>query len=223
MANVESILAAGRADYILGRKAALRSLIWFGFGAHEVLQNGTPKEQTAYFEDLAAILRDSGAVRSEMFAKKKQAKQIGERFFALFGKELATSYRTEADFVQACFVAAQAAGATSVARLVDWATKGNPNATDEAKEAKEAEKAAEKEAARAESMAAIAAAPVAQMGFDAEPALAPVQNLDRAQEAPAIDYAAIAAGMSDEQLAGMAQAIAAEIAARAAAAQVKAA
>ncbi|WP_333827548.1 hypothetical protein [Pararhodobacter sp.] len=226
MATIETILAAGRADYLLGRKAALRSIIWFGFGAHEVLSNGTTKEQTAYFDDLGAILRESGAVKSEVSTKRKQAKQIGEKFATLFGKELATSYRTEADFVQACFVAAQAAGASSVNRLVDWAVNGDPDATDKAKAAKEAERMAEKDAARAESLAAINNAPVVQMGFDEVPE--PVQNLnpvmDQDQEPRAIDFVAIAQSLNDEQLAEMAQAIAAEMAARKAAqAEVKAA
>lgn len=226
MATIETILAAGRADYLLGRKAALRSLIWFGFGAHEVLQNGTSKEQTAYFDDLGAILRESGAVKSEVSTKRKQAKQIGKEFAALFGKELATDYASPAHFVQACFVAAQAAGATSVNRLVDWAVNGDPNATDKAKEAKaakEAEAAAEK---KAESLAAIDAAPVDQLGFDEVPEQ--VQNLnlatDQGQEPRAIDYAAIVTSLSDDELKAMGAAVMEEITRRAAAqAEVKAA
>ncbi|MCC5972013.1 MAG: hypothetical protein JJU15_18910 [Pararhodobacter sp.] len=226
MATIETILAAGRADYLMGRKAALRSMIWFGFGAHEVLQNGSTKEQTNYFDDLGAILREAGAVKSEVSTKRKQAKQIGAEFAAIFGKELATDYASDAHMVQACFVAAQASGATSISRLIDWAVNGDPDATDKAKDAKEAERMAAKDAARAESLAAINEAPVDQLGFDHIPELAPVQNLNPATDGPAIDCAAIAHALTDDQLAVMARAVAAEMASRAIAgaeAEVKAA
>ena len=203
-------------------------MLWFGFGAHEVLQNGTTKEQGAYFDDLGAILRESGAVKSEVSTKRKQAKQIGAKFAALFGAELQTDYVSEADFVQACFVAAQASGATSMPRLVDWAVNGDPDATDKAKDKAAQEKAETAAAARAESIAAIDAAPVAQMGFDDEPAIvpAPVQELNQQGETGSNSLDQVCAAMrrlNDAQLDELARTVIAEITSRATAAASKAA
>lgn len=140
------ILANGIADYNQGRKAALRSLIWFGFGYHKAMHEGD-KEARDYIADTRALLKDNGAVKSEQSTKASITKRVGEKFAALFGPELASDYADDADRVQACYLAAMASGATTVKRLDDWATHGNPSHTDDEKARLAAEKKAEKEAA----------------------------------------------------------------------------
>jgi hypothetical protein len=116
--------------------------------------------------------------------------------------------------VQACFVYAQASGATSIARLIDWAVNGDPDATDKAKQAKEEARAAEREASKIAAQEAIDAAPVASLGLDDEPQVAVKQEAAPTPVQEAAPSLPDVSAMSDDDLAQLAKLVSAEMASR---------
>lgn len=216
--ETKQILEHAIADYSMGRKAALRCLIWFGFGYHKATLEGD-KAARDYLSDVRALLKGEGAVKSEQSTKAKITKAVGEAFGQLFGPELASEWDSDAHLVQACFHAAQASGATTVKRLEDWARHGDADYTDAAKERAAKEKA-EKLEADAAARRDIDAGSVLNMGFD--DVVAPVQNLnpetvvdDLGQEHALGDEPGVyLVNMSDADLAALAQAVADEMARR---------
>ena len=166
--DTNGILNAARQDYAVGKKGALRSLIWFAYGYHQAHEAGT-KEAVQFLNDVRAILKAEGAVKSEQSTKAKIVKAVGTNFRALFGPELVSQYESDAHRVQAMFIAAQASRAITVARLYDLAQHGCADYSDRMKQEKADEKLAQREAEMLAHDAAVLEMPLSQiepMGFD---------------------------------------------------------
>lgn len=219
-----TLLATGAGETATGSRLAMRGMIWFAFTHHRDAVAGDVKPA-----DMKAQIREAlkavGRGKGECSTKATQAGVIGEKFAGLFAKELASDYEGPAQFIQACFNAAEAAGAGSVLRLVDWAKHGNPNHADDAKAAKKAEAEAKKaEAEDAARAMAEAATPLASMDLDAVAKPIEVQNLNPDTvdaETKAATVAGMVEDLSDTDLAALAEVVAAEMAKREAAAQAE--
>jgi uncharacterized protein (UPF0297 family) len=212
--NIDTVLATGAQDTATGSRMALRGMIWFGFGYHTEcnLDNTAP---ATYNRRVNAALQAAGRGKGEGSTKAKQACVIGDAFPKMFGAELASEYATTQDMVQACFNAAEASGAGSVLRLIDWAKHGDPDYTAKAKATKAAEKAKEKQdAIDAIVKAAEGATALPAMSLDTVASVVEVQNLNLEPEVMKNTIADKVSAMSDEDLAMMGKIIRAEIASR---------
>lgn len=165
---MNTYIANGMADFTIETKAALRSRIWFGFGFHLASMESEKAGKDFIAELRLAIDPGKGPAKGKASMACKTAKMVGDKFHHRFAAELASEYATPAAFVQACYMAATASGATTVAKLEDWCEHGNA----EYRADKLAAENAEKEAKRAEN-AAVAAAElqaaidtIDPMGFD---------------------------------------------------------
>lgn len=149
----EQVIATARNDIKVGRKAALRGVIGLAYAFH--LTKVQSDNDKAEMDNAATLIRKmlmaDGETKGGASTKTKKARQVGENFRSIFGDIVAKAYNSEAERVQACYLAAEKAGAKSVDRLVDWAVKGDPNASDK----KAADAAAEKAAKDAEKQDAL--------------------------------------------------------------------
>lgn len=215
--NIETVLATGAQETATGSRLALRGMIWFAYGYHLECNIGDTAPAT-YNRKVNAALQAAGRGKGEGSTKAKQAVTIGDGFPKIFGAELASEYANVQDMVQACFNAAEASGAGSVLRLVDWAKHGDPEYTAKSKAAKKAEKEKEKQDAIDAINASIAnAKPLASLDLDTVAKVVEVQNLNPetvTEQEKKNTISEQVAGMSDADLASLAKIIRAEMASR---------
>jgi len=222
--TINEVLASGAQDTAMGSRMALRGMIWFAYGFHVECNLGDVAPAT-YNRKVNAALQAAGRGKGEGSTKAKQAVTIGDGFPKLFGAELASEYGNTENFVQACFNAAEASGAGSVMRLVDWAKHGDPDHAAKAK----AETKRKKEQEKQDAIDAIAAAaahakPLASLDLDTVAKVIEVQNLNPetvTEEAKENTIAGQVAEMTDADLKALAKVIAAEMATRKKAAMVE--
>lgn len=232
--TLKSKIAWGTEDAVAGRKMGMRAAIWFGFAYHVALQSGEKKQLDEVLNTIGETLYSTGAVKSEVSARRKQAKVIGSNFERMFGAELVTQYNTEQDKVLAMFVAAQASGATSIAKLLDLAQHGDAEYTVK-KKAAEAEAKAQAEAEAKERAAKEMAEIMANIGEQTElglgetiappvPLAAPVAESGSVAEPEAgakFEPETLVAGLDDAQLEALIKAVLDEKTARAQVAEAK--
>lgn len=214
--NVETttLFATGAGETATGSRLAMRGMIWLAFGYHNAAVAGDAKPADVKGQ-IREALKAVGRVKGECSTKATQAGVIGEKFAALFGKELASDWEGPAEFVQACFQAAEAAGAGSVLRLVDWAKHGDADFAEKKAEGKKAEAEAKKaEAADLAEAMAKAATPLASLGLDAVVVPVEVQNLNLEPEVIENTMVKALGSLTDADLASLAEAVAAEMARR---------
>lgn len=205
--NNETMIASGAADTATGSRMALRGMIWFALAGH--LNETAP---ATLKRQVNAALLGAGRGKGEASTKSTQAQKIAKAVPAIFGAEIASEYETTAHLVQACFNAAEASGAGSVLRLVDWAVNGDPNHKAKLKEQKDAETAQDKEIAAGQETDAIeGASPVEALPLDTLAVAATKSEPDAKTEGSKFELDT----MSDQDLAELAEAVAAQIASRA--------
>lgn len=204
----DSLLAIAFQQDQIGRHAAIKSAIAAAAAYHFAMDGDD--SQKAVLDTYGALLDAAGYVKGTKSDKRKLAKTVGEAFAGMFTAELASNYATEADFIAACFAKALADGCTTETRLMDMAVHGDPEHSVKAKAQAKAEKEAEKQAKAESALSSIMgkAADMGPIGDSADPV--EPNEVRKIEPEPAADPLAYIADLSDDDLAALSKAVAAE-------------